>query len=330
MLWSCPAYLSIGGTHAHARRSAIAPNVGHKLAAPCQQAAHYRRPVSIKACRKTRAMSMNMGHGGRLASEDGTDERGASADGTFQACDLPERSTARGPGARPAQAVTVRNHAVMPAITDLLTQARQQGDAQQPLLDFISSIIDGHKAASASPASLKISTGTERIHITKIKLAKIMEFIIVNIDRRIELLDICNVTGLSASYLCRVMKTDTGLTPYNFVLRVRVDFSRQLLTSTKLPLAEVALACGFSSQSHFCSTFKKFTGQTPGQFRCMAAASRLAFGGEVGIDTRRTVFVSKHDCPGDASPIAVGNCQEPSSSHQPDAVADRTRTGCIS
>ncbi|WP_165679541.1 helix-turn-helix transcriptional regulator, partial [Metapseudomonas otitidis] len=51
------------------------------------------------------------------------------------------------------------------------------------------------------------------------------------------------------------------------VLARRLAHARHLLAHTTLPLGEVALACGFSSASHFSNRFRRALGGTPGEYR---------------------------------------------------------------
>jgi AraC family transcriptional regulator len=63
------------------------------------------------------------------------------------------------------------------------------------------------------------------------------------------------------------VKHHTGFSPYQFVLAKRVERAKALLTSSSMPIAEVALACGFASQQHLTSTLSKKLGTTPGRLR---------------------------------------------------------------
>jgi AraC family transcriptional regulator len=63
------------------------------------------------------------------------------------------------------------------------------------------------------------------------------------------------------------VKQRTGFSPYQFVLVKRVERAKALLKSTDMPIAEVALACGFASQQHLTSTLSKKLGTTPGKLR---------------------------------------------------------------
>lgn len=176
----------------------------------------------------------------------------------------------------PIDRCTISRHNLLSAV-DNFVQTTPQNARLEPSLALVEGILDSLHRAAIANQSVCESNKFRKIHLTKKKISDLSRFILDNIERRIDLIDLAEVADLSPSYLCRVMKLETGLTPYNFVLRIRVDCARENLASTSLPLVEIALACGFSNQSHFCTAFKKFTGQTPGQYRRAAAASVYGF-----------------------------------------------------
>jgi AraC family transcriptional regulator len=63
------------------------------------------------------------------------------------------------------------------------------------------------------------------------------------------------------------MRVRTGMSPYQFVMQRRGDRATELLTRTSLPISEVALACGFSSQQHLTAFFSSRLGRTPARIR---------------------------------------------------------------
>ena len=73
--------------------------------------------------------------------------------------------------------------------------------------------------------------------------------------------------GLSHYQLLRLIKRSTGETPQHYVLTQRIELARKMLRESDLALTEIALALGFSSQSHFSNTFKTFTQSTPKAYR---------------------------------------------------------------
>ncbi len=91
------------------------------------------------------------------------------------------------------------------------------------------------------------------------------EFLSENLERKIALEDVARAAGLSRYHFLRVFKRATGLPPHLFRTLRRIDRAKQLLC-TGLPPAHTALAVGFSDQSHFSNTFRKYTGATPGQY----------------------------------------------------------------
>jgi AraC family transcriptional regulator len=62
-----------------------------------------------------------------------------------------------------------------------------------------------------------------------------------------------------------------GKTPHSYVLDRRLDLAQQLLLETNLRIVEIAVRCGFSSQSQMTTTFHHRLGITPGQYRADCA-----------------------------------------------------------
>ena len=73
--------------------------------------------------------------------------------------------------------------------------------------------------------------------------------------------------GLSASHFSRAFKASTGMTPSAWLQQRRLEAALRLLQSSAMPLATVALACGFADQSHLTRVFKRAYGVPPGEWR---------------------------------------------------------------
>ncbi len=73
--------------------------------------------------------------------------------------------------------------------------------------------------------------------------------------------------GLSSRHFARAFKQSTGFSPHQWLLRKRIERSRDLLAQTAMDLASIALACGFVDQSHFSRFFSGLEGQSPGKWR---------------------------------------------------------------
>jgi AraC family transcriptional regulator len=78
---------------------------------------------------------------------------------------------------------------------------------------------------------------------------------------------LAGAAGYSRAQFVRLFRRTTGTSPHRYVLLHRLEQARRLIQSSTLPLAEVASATGFASQSHLNSTFVRFFGRTPGDAR---------------------------------------------------------------
>jgi AraC family transcriptional regulator len=83
----------------------------------------------------------------------------------------------------------------------------------------------------------------------------------------ISLADLAAVAGLSVSQFSRQFKLRTGLAPHRFLLGLRVERACRLLSTGGLPIAEVALRCGFSHQEHLTRVMRAQLDTTPGAVR---------------------------------------------------------------
>jgi AraC family transcriptional regulator len=95
------------------------------------------------------------------------------------------------------------------------------------------------------------------------KLKQVIDYIHDHLAQEISLNAIANYLGISSYYFCRLFKQSTGLSLYQYVIQQRVERAKQLLLQGEMSIADIALACGFSHQSHLNRHFKRLTGVTP-------------------------------------------------------------------
>ena len=79
----------------------------------------------------------------------------------------------------------------------------------------------------------------------------------------ISLSDLAAIAGMAADTFARRFKSTTGRAPYAYVIEERVRRAELLLRESELQISVIAFRCGFSSQSHFTSTFRRLRGMTP-------------------------------------------------------------------
>jgi AraC family transcriptional regulator len=100
-------------------------------------------------------------------------------------------------------------------------------------------------------------------------VADAINFIQSNYAHDVKLEDVAAAVHLSPFHLARLFKQVTGSSPHQYLVQVRVNAARSLLSagSGQRSLADVAAAVGFADQSHLTRQFKRHFGVTPSQFR---------------------------------------------------------------
>ncbi|MEM7506182.1 MAG: AraC family transcriptional regulator [Pseudomonadota bacterium] len=99
------------------------------------------------------------------------------------------------------------------------------------------------------------------------RLARITDYVDANLEHTIVIRDLADLVGLSPFHFSRCFRVATSISPHKFVIARRIDASKRMLADPTAVLAQIAFACGFSSQSHFTTTFKEQVGMTPGAYR---------------------------------------------------------------
>lgn len=103
-----------------------------------------------------------------------------------------------------------------------------------------------------------------------------------NLHRRMTVLELAEVTGLSESWFARAFKHSLNTTPQRWLMQVRITHATALMDDPALGLAEIAAATGFADQAHLTRAFGVVHGQTPGAWRrARLGATRSKPGGLV-------------------------------------------------
>lgn len=116
--------------------------------------------------------------------------------------------------------------------------------------------------ASASGLGMR-----ERAGLSRAQKASVLDYIQAHLSMKIELADLAVLAGMSRFHFLRLFKNTFSVTPHRYVQDLRLAAARELLEGTLVPLAQVAAATGFSSQSHLSGAMRQATGTSPGQWR---------------------------------------------------------------
>lgn len=130
-----------------------------------------------------------------------------------------------------------------------------------------SAILEAARGLTAAP-----TTGpTELVNAAKAYLSR-------HIGDAVGIPDLVRHLGFSRSHLFTIFRSVTGMTPNDYFLRLRIETAQQRLVGSRRPITEIALGLGFSSSQYFSSVFRKYTGQTPMEYRRSAAVGPVISG----------------------------------------------------
>ena len=79
--------------------------------------------------------------------------------------------------------------------------------------------------------------------------------------------ELSNLIKMDKYSFIRNFKVQTGKTPYEYLLGLKVEKAKKMLKGSNGSITEISMMCGFSSHSHFTTTFKKKTGVSPTEYR---------------------------------------------------------------
>jgi AraC family transcriptional regulator len=112
--------------------------------------------------------------------------------------------------------------------------------------------------------------------LPKWRLRRVEQYIADHFDRCISLPELAHVAGLSRMHFAAQFRAATGYRPREYLLHHRIERAKTMLATSGQPLAEIALAVGFSTQAHFSTVFKRISGQSPARWRMACKSERPA------------------------------------------------------
>lgn len=95
------------------------------------------------------------------------------------------------------------------------------------------------------------------------RLTAACEFVLSNYSEPIAIADLASRAHLSESQLLREFRRLFGMSPGDYILRVRLLMAKRRLETTSTPIGRIALECGFYDQSHFTRAFRAANGLSP-------------------------------------------------------------------
>jgi AraC-like DNA-binding protein len=98
-------------------------------------------------------------------------------------------------------------------------------------------------------------------------ITRAKEYILEHQAEDLSLGQVAKAVNTSTFYFCKMFKKVTGINFTDYLSRVRIEKSKNLLLNPNLRISEIAFEVGFQSLTHFNRVFKKILGQSPTQYR---------------------------------------------------------------
>ena len=103
--------------------------------------------------------------------------------------------------------------------------------------------------------------------LTKKELEKALAYIHNNMSENFNINTLAEEFGINKFSFIKRFKSSTNVTPHQFIIKKKLERSRNLLKEQSLSLSDITYMLNFSDQSHFSNSFKKMYGMTPLEFR---------------------------------------------------------------
>jgi transcriptional regulator GlxA family with amidase domain len=149
-------------------------------------------------------------------------------------------------------------------LSSVLPAIEQPEHAHPLFLDHIVLAMAGHVVAAYGGVT---GPRSHRGGLAPWQLKHAIELIVESLSEGPTLSRLAKECGLSPRHFARAFRQSTGVPPHRWLLRHRVQRAQELLRTRALPLADIALRCGFADQSHFTRVFSRAVGLGPGEWR---------------------------------------------------------------
>lgn len=113
----------------------------------------------------------------------------------------------------------------------------------------------------------KMTQQKDRKYLDNHHVQLVTDFLNENYNIEYSLEDIAKVANYSPYHLIRIFKDTTGLTPYEYLMDIKIREAKILLKNTNKPVMEICYICGFNNPNHFINVFKRRVGITPSEYR---------------------------------------------------------------
>ena len=162
------------------------------------------------------------------------------------------------------RSMDLRNPSMLRVMAALGREVDQPGPmgrayAESLVVLALTELVRHHSTLSAPPMLAE--------NLRSRRLRRIIDYIEAHLSEDLSLLTLAAEAGMSAARFARGFRQAMGHSVHQYLLRRRLEWAAALLGGAEQPIADVALATGFCSQSHLTTAFHRLYGTTPAVYR---------------------------------------------------------------
>jgi transcriptional regulator GlxA family with amidase domain len=101
------------------------------------------------------------------------------------------------------------------------------------------------------------------------KISMVIDFMHAKLHRKLSLAELAESANISVSHLSHLFRTETGVSPGQYLMTLRVQRAGDLLQSSVLSVKRIMFEVGFNDKSNFVRSFRKAYGLSPSEYRAM-------------------------------------------------------------
>lgn len=149
------------------------------------------------------------------------------------------------------------------------------------LSQFWKILDDGSRDDLGTPASLAKRLASELEHCSREprqhnfdhsglgqrQFELVIQYMDENLNKAVSVSELAKLLDYSTSHFIRAFTQRAGLTPYQFLIRRRVELAQELLKSSRIRIGELSAKLGFCGSAQFARAFRRYVGTTPSKFR---------------------------------------------------------------
>lgn len=146
----------------------------------------------------------------------------------------------------------------------LVTEAQKGRHADQRFMERLTAVmLEQAFRVLTTPGTVGINPR----HTHYSRLQAVLNYVHEHLTEDLRAETLATRADLSLAHFRRIFEEAMGVPPHRYIVGVRLEQARKLLTLSNMPISRLAQECGFSSQSHLTACFREAHATTPAQFR---------------------------------------------------------------